>query len=58
MISNLNPERFPKTLKQFLKGEFGLPLDSKREIYIDPDGITVEERNNKMKISGIKENNK
>lgn len=58
MISNLNPERFPKTLKQFLNGELSLPLDSKREIYIDPGGITVEERNNKMKISGIKENNK
>ena len=58
MINNLNPERFPKTLKQFLNGEFGLPLDSKREIYIDPDGITEANRNNKTKISGIKENNK
>lgn len=58
MISNLNPERFPETLKQFLNGELSLPLDSKREIYIDSDGITMGERNDKIKISGIKESNK
>lgn len=55
MISNLNPERFPKTLKQFLNGELSLPLDEQREIYIDSDGITETNRNNKTKISGTKE---
>lgn len=32
--------------------------DLNPKIYIEPDGITVGERNDKIKISGIKENNK
>ena len=40
-------EKFPRTLKQFLNGEFGLPLDAERELIVTPSGKTEEKVENK-----------